>query len=906
MLYQNNRSELYYATQKFGGLRRLNETFSLGLNVQQTNIWTDDKIIEELRLIAAEGYPLTYKTLRKLNRYDLHGALSKRGALNDIKEKMGLQVKKKTIWTKESIIRAYNELFSQLGRIPSVKDIRESSYRDLEYGIYAEFKKITNLRKEMQLHTNRKPPAWWTLENTVKELKQFHAENTALFQHKAVSPLLFEKGRSDIFNAAQKFGGIRKLCEAYLGMKFPSSTDWTEDSLLEELKTIYGSEHAISDNILRKLNRHDLIGAMKKYGTLNDFKEKMGLTVKRQTHWTQEKVHEEYNLIRQKTGKHPTTQKLIEMGKSELIYGIKKYYGNIKNYRKEHNITETRKPQHYWTRENVIKELKEFIDSHPDYNGNCSPQMFTDHNRDDLRRAIYKFGGIRVLSKDSGLNLTIKHKSWSEQELLDELIRLSTSNIPITQKSLLKLKRSDLLGAAEKFEGLNAVKQKMGLQIKRQSYWTNEIIIEQLKPLIKEYGRIPSEAVFNCLGKKDLFSAIQKKGGIKKFAQHFDTISEGYYQANDGHYLQSGYECIFDNILHKYNIPHEVHGKISGSHNYRYDFLVNGTYIEICGYNKKEHPRYHQRLRTKLRLYKEIQLNCLVIPKKIFGKNIIKLEEYIVDLIKKITVIDSDITTAADNITGLRPVTYWAGLENIRTALMPLVNKYGRFPLDRELREEKQFSLLHGIYKYHGSPYELGKKLNIEVKYKPKGFYTEENAIAEYKELCEKSGFFLSQGELHAKSLHGLNAYITKNGGIFKFRENTGLQFPNRKLPAGYYTPEKAQDEYKKLCLEKGCYISSKGLKALNAASLADYIQKTGGYPKIRKAIGLKFPQLRKPVNFWTEEITMAEYKKFVKALKRKPALSDFIDSNRQDLLGALNKFGGLSKANKLWGNFKQ
>jgi hypothetical protein len=175
-----------------------------------------------------------------------------------------------------------------------------------------------------------------------------------------------------------------------------------------------------------------------------------------------------------------------------------------------------------------------------------------------------------------------------------------------------------------------------------------------------------------------------------------------------------------------------------------------------------------------------------------------------------------------------------------------LVKKYGRIPFDRELRAEGKSALIHGIYRYHGSFFELGKKLNIKVMYKPKGYYTKENAVAEYKKLCLDANCYISLSDLQKNKYFGLAGYIAKHGGFCKFRKLTNLNFSLLSLPNGYYSGERALFEYKELCLKRKRYISSKELMAMKAGFLAQYIQKNGGYHVIRKKLGLNYSSLRK------------------------------------------------------------
>jgi hypothetical protein len=70
-------------------------------------------------------------------------------------------------------------------------------------------------------------------------------------------------------------------------------------------------------------------------------------------------------------------------------------------------------------------------------------------------------------------------------------------------------------------------------------------------------------------------------------------IDSIFYKTNDGHYVRSKNEAIFDNILKLLNIEHYVDGHICKEKcNYRYDFLIKAhakkdVYIEIWGYSEK-------------------------------------------------------------------------------------------------------------------------------------------------------------------------------------------------------------------------------------------------------------------------------------------------------------------------------
>ena len=533
------------------------------------------------------------------------------------------------------------------------------------------------------------------------------------------------------------------------------------------------------------------------------------------------------------------------MGKAGIPGACYKYFKTTGVLRKMLSLpSDHRKERNYWTLQNTIKELKEFIEADPDHKTDVVHQLRMQ-NRYGLSAAIYKHGGLYKLNKQFGLGLPLRKKQWSKRAVLQELRNLTNKNVQITQYNLAKLGRQDLAGAVAKFGGLNALKSKLGLAIKRHSYWTDELILKELKPIVTRFGKIPSRDILKAMGKADLAYAMKKRGTIKKFSDLLNITSLGYCKANDNHYLNSAYECLFDNILFKYNIPHSVNGIITPTSKYRYDFLIGDTYIEICGYDKKEHPHYFQRLASKKRLYKRLNLKYIVISKDFFLKKFDTIEKETLKIVSGLQTSRPIINKIVNN--DIIPSHYWKDLKNVKRELIPLVKKYKRIPLDRELRKERKSSLITGVYKYHGFFYEVAQKLKLKIKYKPKGFYNEENSVNEYRQLCLKHKRFLTLQDLQHMQRYGVAGYISKNGGFYKIRRLTNLPYAQMQLPKGYYTPNKAISEYKQQCLAKDGFISYRGLVKMGKASLAAYISTSGGFYIIRRRTGLKFPPLRKP-----------------------------------------------------------
>ncbi|SMC88495.1 hypothetical protein [Pedobacter africanus] len=677
----------------------------------------------------------------------------------------------------------------------------------------------------------------------------------------------------------------------------------TEQKILDELLRIHGEGYPLTQKQLLILRRSDILNSIRKYGTLSSFKEKLGLKLLRRS-WTNEQILHKYHELRQQLGYYPSARQLNCLGHGNLEAIIKSRYGGFRNFYKIIGYEPKRKPKKYWTKENTIKETLLFCEQNWDLIQKTSlSNAILKNKRSDLDHAICMYGGIRKLNDELNLELKTKRPCWTESEIITELLKLKDLGYSLTQKNLRKLDRNDLLGAMMAHGSFKLFREKIGIPIGRNHYWSDERIIEELKELIKIYKFIPSRVMMMFLGKGDLASAMAKRGGYKKFCRLLNVNSSQYYLSNAGVWTHSSYECIFHNILFKYQIPHKTQVQICKGHKYTADFYVYDTYIEIVGYSQKSNPGYFQNLELKIKLYNEMKLPYRIIPKAIFIKSVNLAENKILAVLKELELkqnsetrsllaVDKDLPqrtqsdisppqfryhnmpidllnydssrimeTPIDKELATRdifPITYWADIDNIKKELLPLVNKYGRMPKEAELRKERKSSLIGGIYKYHGNLYELGQKLNINVLSKPKGFYNEAKTLEMYKALCIQEQRYLTASDLHKMGHHGLANVISKSGGIYNLRKRSGLEFTQIRLIYQFYNLEKAIKEYKNLSIENNRFLTRKELYGLGYQTLANFIAKEG-FTIIKSLTGLPFfpEQL---ADHYTVEKAIAQY----------------------------------------------
>ena len=555
----------------------------------------------------------------------------------------------------------------------------------------------------------------------------------------------------------------------------------------------------------------------------------------------------------------PTNRNLKTNGFQHLLNAVKKHFGGIRQLRDNLNINNHKKPNHYWTLEKSLETFKIFLLENNDALKNKTvTALLNEQKLHGLRTAIEKLGGLRKFNTEHQLGLVLQNEKWTRKKINEELLDLHNTGILLTQKNLGEIGRNDLLWAISKYGTLSTIKEGLGLPFKRGKYWTDEKILEKLKPVVAELGIMPSKTFLNAMGMNDVACAIAKRKGFAKFRDLLQTTTSKLYISLDGHFLESSYECIVDNVLYKYNIPHEVHVKISPEHKFRCDFLIGHTYIEITGYTQKNTAYFH-RLQKKIDLYQALNKDYLIIPKAVFLTRIPEIEKNILSVLSPILPV-----TSVTDITGIdiRPVSYWSDIENIKKELFQLVEKYGRMPLDRELRNEKKAGLTRGIYTYHENLYQLGKKINVLVLNRPKGFFTYERAISLYTRLCLKQKRHLSVTELAKMKQYGiLSAIQRKGGGIYTLRTACCLEFHNLDRPSRIKDIHEAISEYAKLCITKGRFLLEKELKAVNN-TLLNYIKTHGGLYKVQEQTKLPFPYNMQPKGYYSEKEIVDRYRK--------------------------------------------
>ena len=294
-----------------------------------------------------------------------------------------------------------------------------------------------------------------------------------------------------------------------------------------------------------------------------------------------------------------------------------------------------------------------------------------------------------------------------------------------------------------------------------------------------------------------LDKAVDKHGGIIVVAKllQFETITQ--YKTLSGDVVKSSYEVLFSNFLYLNNVPFQSGEKIFENKNYYYDFKINDFYIEIWGFMNVY--SYNEKRKIKERLYRDEGLVLISIERDIFKKNINTINSYFIELLKKYKIKEENFytddlskmkefqsfdkkmvfeefknkieedeikkfptkewwinngfkkhvnflysrklnLTDVSNYIGIedvrKPVGYWKNWDNMKSVLLEMCEKLGRFPENKDFTELNQRNVYGKMNKYHGGIYEAAKKIGYPIYITPKIDYkNEKNKIISQNKL---------------------------------------------------------------------------------------------------------------------------------------------------------------------------
>ena len=258
----------------------------------------------------------------------------------------------------------------------------------------------------------RKPNGYWTMENTLKECRQIINKMDYLPNGTELNIM----DRGDLSMAINRNGGFYKI-RKMLNLRELKKPDnyWTKENILNEArKVIQEKGYLPAYHELAKIGKNDLGMAIKKNFGYAPLRKLLGVKEKKMPngYWTLEKTLEESKRVLKEKGYLPTADELKKIGRSNLGFGISQN-GGYPKIRKMLNLRELKKPNNYWTKENILIECRKIIQE----KGYLpSSYEFEKEGKNDLAIAIARKIGYRKIRKM--LELPPK-KSSLEQQLDD-------------------------------------------------------------------------------------------------------------------------------------------------------------------------------------------------------------------------------------------------------------------------------------------------------------------------------------------------------------------------------------------------------------------------------------------------------------------------------------------------------
>jgi len=357
------RSGLVNAINRNGGINKLHIDMGYKLLSKPKRYWIDDTIKEELsKIIKTIGHFPKQKELKIIGRTDIQVAIGKNGGINKFRRLLEYSILKndKGYWTEEIICNKLKDIISIIGHLPTSRELKDLGYSDMLNSGINKYGGINYFAKSLGVHYNKRPNGYWTEDNILKELKTI----ISTMKHFPSSTELEAIGMNIITHAMCCNGSVNKFREK-LGYEPIQKTKgyWTPTKIKEELQSIiYNINHFPSTTELIKLHKSDLLGGIQNHGGINVFRNSFGYTSIQNTkgYWTEDVIVTQLQSILKNIGRFPSQLELKRID-SKLCSAIGEN-GGLYLYRKKCGFTEPlKKPNGYWTEDNILKELSILI-----------------------------------------------------------------------------------------------------------------------------------------------------------------------------------------------------------------------------------------------------------------------------------------------------------------------------------------------------------------------------------------------------------------------------------------------------------------------------------------------------------------------------------------------------------------
>ena len=169
--------------------------------------------------------------------------------------------------------------------------------------------------------------------------------------------------------------------------------------------------------------------------------------------------------------------------------------------------------------------------------------------------------------------------------------------------------------------------------------------------------------------------------------------------------------------------------------------------------------------------------------------------------------------------------------------------------------------------------------------------------ISELELLIKEIGHFPKQKELQKLYKNDIIRGINNIGGLNKVQELMGFKIGKLQK---YWTEEKCVVELQNIMKDIGYFPLYEELRPIGKGGLAKAISKNGGINRYHKLLNMPYNIV--PIGYWTKDTIILELNKIIESIGHFPSQKELIELNRQDLVGGINRNGGLITIKELMG----
>lgn len=308
----------------------------------------------------------------------------------------------------------------------------------------------------------------------------------------------------------------------FIKKQLKKSEGWTEEEICDALRFICKKlGHFPSQDYLEKIGRADLAVQVSRGGGVYYFADKLSYKTsqKKPYYWTSwTNLKSELLPICNKIGKMPTGRHLRNIGKADLESACYKW-GGLTGVGKKLGYKTIQKPKKYWDINTIKKELRPYYKKL----GRMPDSTYLKRaGKNDLLSAIQKMGGICNMAKKLKYKIRYKTKGY-----WDDFGNLRKELLPIVKKIgrmpsgayLRSIDKKGLESAIYKWGGFYEVAKKLKYEVKQKpvGYWDKWANLrDEIVPICKKLGEMPSRAYLMSIGRHDLKHAIDRWGGVLK------------------------------------------------------------------------------------------------------------------------------------------------------------------------------------------------------------------------------------------------------------------------------------------------------------------------------------------------------------------------------------------------------